>query len=284
MKQPHSKFANILGISVLVLMTGLLLYRGFDFYLLSLGERVAHADRRVLGPGGSFGHGYGVFGTILIIVNLLYLLRRKIPNFTHLGRMNFWLDIHMLTGVGGGLFVLFHSAFQLRTLIATINAASLFVVIVTGWVGYVFYAITPKNRRLEEKMVELERLMPDMAISIRQVLALPASPIPVNASVFMKLFTIATSRRRIHERRDEVCRKLLAIKAQALPQEHSTDVDRLIADTSILSGRQVEVAGIDAVLRSWRNFHRFLVFILIFFTPIHIVVAWIYGFRWIWSQ
>lgn len=117
---------------------GALAVRGWEFYSLSLGERVDHPDFRVLGPGSNLGHGYGIAGTALILTNLLYLVRRRFARLS-MGSLKAWLDVHVFTGLFGGLLVLFHSAFQVRSVIAWVTMGSLIVVQVTGIVGRYLY-------------------------------------------------------------------------------------------------------------------------------------------------
>ena len=61
--------------------------------------------------------------------------------------MRVWLDIHVFTGLTAATLVTFHSAFQLRTPIATISAASLGIVVLTGLIGRFLYALAPAADR-----------------------------------------------------------------------------------------------------------------------------------------
>ena len=48
--------------------------------------------------------------------------------------------------------------------------------------------------------------------------------------------------------------------------------------------REVVAVGASSLLQSWRGFHRLLALILVLIVPLHIAVAWIYGYRWIFSE
>ena len=48
--------------------------------------------------------------------------------------------------------------------------------------------------------------------------------------------------------------------------------------------REVVAVGASSLLQSWRGFHRLLALILVLIVPVHIAVAWIYGYRWIFSE
>ena len=41
--------------------------------------------------------------------------------------------------------------------------------------------------------------------------------------------------------------------------------------------------GFTSLLQSWRAFHRMLAVLLILLVPIHVGVAWLYGYRWIFE-
>ena len=152
---------------VIVGLAAVLARRGFSFYRLRLSERGAHPDYRTLSPSGLIGHGYGIVGTALILTNLLYLVRRRfakrIPAW--MGSVKAWLNAHVFTGLVGSVLVLFHSAFQLRTPIATVTSVSLAIVVVTGLVGLYLYALVPREglKPLEDRLEEIEPLLPGLA-------------------------------------------------------------------------------------------------------------------------
>lgn len=132
-------------VALVAAVTALLLWRGWDFYRLPLADRPDHPDFRVLRPTGTTGHTYGLVAALLIITNLSYLLRRRIPRLA-LGSMRVWLDVHAATGISAALLVAFHSAFQLRSALATTTAVSLTIVVVTGIIGRFLRALLPGTR------------------------------------------------------------------------------------------------------------------------------------------
>ena len=148
----------VLGV-ILVGLTAALLYRGWSFYQLSLEDRVEHPDFRQLRPSGLVGNGYGWIAALLVVLNLSYLVRRRLGGF---GSMRIWLDIHVFTGLFAATLATFHSAFQLRTPITQISAASLGIVVLTGLVGRFLYALAPANdrERLREALDDMERAWP----------------------------------------------------------------------------------------------------------------------------
>ncbi len=51
-----------------------------------------------------------------------------------------------------------------------------------------------------------------------------------------------------------------------------------------LAAREVRTVALTAVLRSWRGIHRLLAILMLLTVPAHVVIAWLYGYRWIWSE
>src|SRR5882757_7478834 len=125
-----SFFALVLSLILISITVGLA-YRGWSFYRLSLEDRVEHPDFRTLRPSGTLGNGYGWVAAVLVVMNLSYLIRRRFGGST-LGSMRVWLDVHVFTGLVAAVLVSFHSAFQLRTPIATASTVSLALVVITG--------------------------------------------------------------------------------------------------------------------------------------------------------
>ena len=103
---------------VVLTITVILAARGWSFYWMSIQDRPEHPDFRTLRPSGMLGAGYGWIAALLIVLNLSYLVRRRLGG-TRFGSMAVWLDVHVFTGLMIASLVSFHSAFQLRTPIAT---------------------------------------------------------------------------------------------------------------------------------------------------------------------
>src|SRR5581483_11444679 len=108
--------------------------------------------------------------TLLILSNLLYLVRRRLTRFmSWAGSVRAWLNMHAFTGLVGSVLVLFHSAFQLRTPIATVTSVSLAIVVGTGLVGLYLYALVPREglKPLQDRLKEIEPMLPGLAEQVR---------------------------------------------------------------------------------------------------------------------
>jgi hypothetical protein len=277
-------------IVLLLAVGGLLLWRGFGFYRLPLADRVDHRDYRTLNPAGLIGHGYGIVGTALILSNLLYLVRRRFAKHLpdSIGSMRAWLNGHAFTGVLGSLLVVFHSAFQLRTPIATVTSLSLAIVVATGLIGFYIHALVPRAglRPFHDRLDELRPLLPGMVECVDQyVRSAPVTTLPHDASLLRTLFTIPRWIFESRARRRGLKKAAREDKLFRVLEHNDRSLARAFADElGDLASKEVDTQAAAAMMRSWRSLHRFLAILMISSVTVHIGVAWFYGFRWIFEK
>lgn len=256
-----------------------LTYRGWTFYRLSLEARVEHPEFRTLRASGSLGNGYGWIAAMLVVLNLSYLIRRRFGG-ARLGRMQTWLDIHVFTGLLASVLVAFHSAFLLRTPVATLSAASLAVVVVTGLVGRFLYALAPvgARERLRDALDAVDVQLPGRRTELADAIAArPGPEIPANASLLRSLLAIPRARRAARGRREAVVRLLP-------PRSQLTKPQRQVARALIVAAMaEARAASMGALLRAWRGLHRFFALLMLAAVFLHGGVAWYYGYRWIFT-
>lgn len=87
------------------------------------------------------GAGYvlGITGAILMLLLLLYPLRKHYRALRNIGPIKYWFRLHMLFGVLGPVLILFHSGFRLGSLNSSIALFSMLLVAGSGLVGRYFY-------------------------------------------------------------------------------------------------------------------------------------------------
>jgi hypothetical protein len=258
--------------------------RGWEFYRLSIGERVDHPDFRLLGPGSNLGQGYGIAGTLLILTNLLYLVRRRFPRLS-VGSLRIWLDVHVFTGLFGAMLVTFHSAFQVRNSIAVVTVSSLAVVVVTGVLGRYLYSLSPKPdlQRLSQLLHALDAVGPGMGQSLRQqVAAVPPTVPPSRPSLLRALARLPSYWREAQQRR-AVIEQVTSHFAQRFGPELAL-LEKPLAECGRIFAAEVRASAARAVLDSWRGLHRLAALLMVLLVALHIGVAWYYGFVWVFSK
>ncbi len=275
-------------ISIAICVATTLAWGGYDYYILELDDRPDHHNFQRLKPSGDLGYLYGVTGTILIFTNLLYLVRRRLTRLQGLGSMRTWLDLHVFTGLVGATVVAFHSSFQARSFLNQVTAVSLVIVVITGIIGRYLYAFIPRPELhpYEDALEDLDHLIPGIAEQLRTAVA-AHKPIETRSvpSILKVLRALPAWRRTAHARREAV--ELIVFNSPALAQMQPRlrrRVKRRARKVAREAMRQVYAVAADSILRTWRALHRLFAIAMICTVITHIVVAWMYGYRWIFSE
>lgn len=280
-----SKGALAWAVVLVLLLLGAgagLMWTGYGYYRLDLISRLDHPDHALLAPGKPVGHAYGVVGTALMLTNLLYVVRRKLARLP-LGSLRVWLNLHATTGLVGGVLVVFHSAFQTRSPIATTTMFALFVVLITGIIGRFLYFMTPRPdlERFQSHLRLFDEVGPGMGKVLRQRLAAMPPSRPKRASLLSLVLTIPTWIREAKARR-----QLVLDTALEFELSHLTEVRLLgarVHEAAEIAAAEVRATAAEWLLKSWRGVHRFAAILLVVLVIIHIAVAWYLGYRWIFS-
>lgn len=97
-------------------------------------------DEGHLTPESGAGYWLGIAGATMMLLLLLYPLRKRIRLLRHLGRVPGWFRLHMLLGVFGPMLILFHSNFKLGSLNSNVALTAMLIVVASGIVGRYLYA------------------------------------------------------------------------------------------------------------------------------------------------
>jgi dihydropyrimidine dehydrogenase (NAD+) subunit PreT len=268
-------------LSFLACFTAVMAWRGWSFYRLATDARFDHPDYRLLSPSSRVGRAYGEIGASLVFVNLFYLARRRLAG-TRLGSMRAWLDLHVFTGIVASIFVLFHSAFQLRTPMAMVTSASMALVVITGIIGRFLYAMSPRSEAhvLVQQLAAIEREAHGLGRWIERRLD-SVRVTWIEPSLLHSLATIPRWIRQGRARYRAVCRA-----PQEWPDlEKTTPAQRarvlaLCTACAHLARREVRSLAAGTILRSWRSMHRLFAILMLLTVVVHIGVAVYYGYGW----
>lgn len=105
--------------------------------VLALAVLVAIGD--LYEPGDDVGYTLGLVGGLLMLSQMIYPLRKRIPTLARFGLMDRWFKYHMAIGILGPLLVLFHSTFRPGSTNGSIALYAMLLVAGSGIVGRFFY-------------------------------------------------------------------------------------------------------------------------------------------------
>jgi hypothetical protein len=89
--------------------------------------------------GSRLGYNLGLAGGLMLLVLLLYPLRKRSRLMERMGSMRHWFRLHMMCGIGGPLLILFHSTFRTGSPNARVALYSMLLVMCSGLVGRFVY-------------------------------------------------------------------------------------------------------------------------------------------------
>jgi hypothetical protein len=102
-------------------------------------------DSRRLFAEHGLGYALGIVGSLLILMLLLYPLRKRIRLLSIIGPVKDWFRVHMILGVVGPIAVLYHANFSMGSVNSTAALISMLLVAGSGLVGRFLYAKVHKG-------------------------------------------------------------------------------------------------------------------------------------------
>jgi hypothetical protein len=96
-------------------------------------------EERYVTPDTGLGYWLGLAGLACMIALLFYSVRKRALWLRSAGSLRDWLSVHMLLGLVGPLFVLFHANFRLGSLNSNVSLACVLLVASSGVIGRLLY-------------------------------------------------------------------------------------------------------------------------------------------------
>ncbi len=118
-----------------------------------------------LSPDTGAGYALGITGAVLMLLLLLYPLRKHAGWMRRFGQVRHWFRMHMMLGIIGPVCILYHCNFQLGSLNGNVALFSMLMVSTSGLAGRYLY--TRIHYGLYGRKADLERLGSDAA-ALRQ--------------------------------------------------------------------------------------------------------------------
>lgn len=118
------------------------------------------------------GYALGIIGGSLMLLLLLYPLRKRLRAMARVMSVGFWFRLHMVFGILGPLAILYHSNFSLGSINSTVALVCMLLVASSGLVGKYLYVrihhglygartrISEYRDRMESRREVLARYLP----------------------------------------------------------------------------------------------------------------------------
>ena len=220
----------------------------------------------------------GYVGTALMVLSMAYPLQRRFGWFSKTATNQFWLDVHLMTGIVGPLFIVLHSAMRLTTWVS-IPFWSMVAVVISGVLGRYLYTLVPSlTNKHDLQILEHRRAITELAADHPKVADYAYQLMEHEAArserswqiglVPLLLWVMVDDLRRMWARRRDR-RALKKLGPRSIAREIAWRIDRVV-----FYERRKELAPRGkALLKSWKRVHIPFSFALLVTMLLHIAIA-----------
>lgn len=276
----------IVGIAVTVLLA----VNGYQYYTTPLEERFFDAGHQALKPSGSWGHGFGIIGTLMMILGVsIYMLRKRTRKFFNFGYLKHWLEFHIFLCSVGPVLVLYHTAFKFGGIVS-VSFWSMVLVVLSGVIGRFIYIQIPRTIQGKEiDILELSSIREQMSHNL--YLDLTMNPALLNdfeklasvqrfndLNIGQSLLVIFKDYFRIKSYRWKLTKQL---KAAGISSYRRKEILRTVKSEILLSRRIGLLKTMQKLFHYWHIAHLPFAISMFVIMIIHVAVTITFGYKWI---
>jgi hypothetical protein len=271
---------------VFVAVSLLLVYVGWYF-----------PTERYITPESGLGYALGIVGGSMMLLLLLYSLRKRVRWLGFLGSLTGWFDFHVVLGVLGPILVLYHSNFSLGATNSNVALICMLIVVASGLIGRFIYSrvqfgLHGRRLSLDELQSNAARLralestipfMPELVDRLewheRQVLAsgprIPvlglAKPLAVALNAMQARWQL---RRYVRNALRAAAKQSPAIAAE---RKRLRRAAAAYIDTRLVATRRVaEFEAYERLFSLWHVLHLAMFFMLLVAGVVHVIAMQVY--------
>ena len=139
-----------------------------------------------LTPESGVGYALGIVGGVMMLLLLIYPLRKRFKFMGHVLKLKSWFRLHMLLGIIGPICILFHCNFSLGSTNSNMALISMCVMVLSGMVGRYFYSKI--HLGLYGEKASLQKLQSHRLFAISQLEKdRQGSEVPIDPELFQRL-------------------------------------------------------------------------------------------------
>ncbi|MEZ4650006.1 MAG: hypothetical protein R3E97_14695 [Candidatus Eisenbacteria bacterium] len=284
-------FRGFLAFLYLASLAGIVafLVRGWDYYSTPYALRPQHADYEFLRPAGLWGQGFGVIGTVLMLLLFLYSWRKRSRTLGKVGKTRQWLSLHIYCGVIGPLLIVLHSSFKVTGLVA-VSFWAMVAVALSGVFGRYLYQRIPRtvlgqamapdeiriqeltvDRQLREQHAASDEFLEGLQVVARGRRGFESAVLGVMAAAAQEM----TVKRRL-------TRYLWARQEwRDAERDRRPGLEELCRQKTQVHARLHRLEQYQTAFHYWHVIHKPFAAIMVLVMGIHIGIAIAFGYRWI---
>jgi hypothetical protein len=254
-------------------------------------------EQEYIVPENGLGYWLGIAGGSLMLLLLLYPLRKRVRVLRGFGSVAFWFRLHMVFGLVGPALVLFHANFRIGSLNSNVALIAMLIVATSGIVGRYLYGkihlgLYGRKAEVREILADAEIMMHTLGAGlpvgdrlIEPLHAFAKQAIGVSPGFFraccgLPILTLRARMLRARLLRD--ARRTIAAEAKRNGWSRRDRAQRTSAVGELVTLHLASVKKAAAfvfyerLFALWHALHLPLFVILIFASIIHVVAAHLY--------
>ena len=268
----------------------LIILYGGTYYTTPLIDRPHLTLHDAWKSSGLIGHGFGIVGSLMVIILLTYVLRKDLRVMQSWGNIRHWLNVHMWMGVTAPLLLTFHSTFKVGGIVA-ISYWSMIAVALSGFIGRYIYIQIPRSLSGHElSLSELEDWDRAMVEAMRKTAGVSDELIERLQRIIGH--TQPSSRGAIAVLLGWMANdlvmpfRLIALRRElagheGLDRGEFSRLIKLARKRAILRRRMAFLRRAQKALHYWHVVHRPFALVMVIIMFVHITVSWLFGYRWV---
>ena len=261
---------------------------GLSYYRTPVQERPFLSADDLFASSALVGHGYGVVGTLFILVGVVaYAIRKRALLLQGWGKLKHWLQVHIFLCTLGPYLILLHTTFRVGGIVA-IAFWSMVLVVGSGVFGRYLYARIPKT--LQGHFLSLEALEQRRVAALSSVGSrfgldeaavdrllretVPARTTGTGGALFLALRWDMGRRRAVGALRAR-------LKEMGASPHARRELAALLLDEQ---RRELQIALLrpfQRLFRYWHVFHLPLAIVMFLTLGVHVIVVVLFGYVWI---
>ena len=261
---------------------------GWEYYITPYQERAFMDLHQTLKPTGLIGHGYGIIGSLFIMIGVLsYSLRKRIKFMKNWGKLRNWLTFHIFLCTSGPALVVWHTTFKFNGIVA-ISFWSMVIVVLSGILGRYVYNRIPKTEDghfRTVKFIESDQL--NLRTQINQLVKLNEQQESLLGLQTMALrfkspwFALGTAIKFdisgvLNWRRDQK-----VLQGVSINSGDKSGLLKLLKSYRWRTRQVFLIEPLQKIFTYWHIFHIPLATIMFIILAVHVAVAIVFGFTWI---
>jgi len=275
-------------VTIVAVVTIAIAYSGLSYYNSGIEDRFFHPDHTLLKPSGVWGHGFGIIGSVLMLLGVtLYMVRKRFRAFMHLGLLKHWLEFHIFLCSLGPILVLYHTSFKFGGIVA-ISFWSMVAVFLSGIIGRFIYIQIPRTIEGRElSLNEVREMKSNIGDQLRNVAELDEN------SYQIIIDSTKTKIERYHsnfisrfigqytDNRNKVKSVKAVLRKNNLTRSQQKEVISLVKSDISLNRRIERLVVMQNLFKYWHVAHLPFALVMLIIMIIHVVVTITLGYRWI---